>query len=218
MTIPAKVKSYLDKSGIDYEAIAHRTVFTAYDAAQTLKKKLSEVAKNLLIEADKVHVLVILPADKKVDLEKLKKALGVKKVSIAKEQAMIKVLKIKPGSLSSFGKLHKLEVLVDKAMAGTQKILFSTGSFTDSVLMKAKDFIQMEEAKLANIAVNAGYKIPKKVQKQIKKVKTAAKKKPAKKPAVKQAIKKIVKKVAPKSIRPAAKKKVTKRKTVSKRK
>lgn len=210
MAIPAKVKSYLDKSGIDYEEIAHKTVFTAYDAAQTLKKKLSEVAKNLLIQADKIHVLVILPADKKVDLEKLKKALGVKKVSIAKEQAMIKVLKIKPGSLSSFGKLHKLEVLVDKAMLDTKKVLFSTGSFTDSVLMKAKDFIKMEEAKLASVAMNAGYKIPVKVKKQMKKVLATVKKKPAAKKAVKKAVKKPIKK--------AAKKKVAKKKAAAKRK
>ena len=201
MAIPAKVKSYLDKSGIDYEEIAHKTVFTAYDAAQTLKKKLNEVAKNLLIEADKIHVLVILPADKKVDLGKLKKALGAKKVSIPKEQVMVKVLKIKPGSLSSFGKLHKLEVLVDKAMLGTKKVLFSTGSFTDSVLMKAKDFIKMEEAKLANVAMNAGYKIPVKVKNQMKKAvasnqkKSAPKnKKKSGKPAAKTAAKKAVKK------------------------
>ncbi len=201
MAIPAKVKSYLDKSGIDYEEIAHKTVFTAYDAAQTLKKKLNEVAKNLLIEADKIHVLVILPADKKVDLGKLKKALGAKKVSIPKEQVMVKVLKIKPGSLSSFGKLHKLEVLVDKAMLGTKKVLFSTGSFTDSVLMKVKDFIKMEEAKLANVAMNAGYKIPVKVKNQMKKAvasnqkKSAPKnKKKSGKPAAKTAAKKAVKK------------------------
>lgn len=209
MAIPAKVKSYLDKSGIDYEEIVHKTVFTAYDAAQTLKKKLNEVAKNLLIEADKIHVLVILPADKKVDLEKLKKVLGAKKVSIPKEQVMIKVLKIKPGSLSSFGKLHKLEVLVDKAMLDTKKVLFSTGSFTDSVLMKAKDFIKMEEAKLASVAMKGGYKIPDKVKKQMKKVVASVMKKASGKPTAKPAIKKAVKKVAPKKI---AKKKVAKKK------
>jgi len=212
MAIPAKVKSYLDKSGIDYEEIAHRTVFTAFDAAQTLKKKLNEVAKNLLIEADKTHVLVILPADKRLDLAKLKQALGVKKVSIPKEQVMIKVLKIKPGSLSSFGRLHKLEVLVDKAMLGTKKILFSTGSFTDSVLIKAKDFIQMEEAKLANVAMNAGYKIPVKVKKQMKKAVVAVKKKGAK-PGKKKSVKKAVKKIS----KPLAKKKVVKKKAAKKK-
>lgn len=182
MPIPKKVKDYLDKQDVDYEEIIHKTVYTAYDAAQTLKRELKEIAKNLLIQADKTFVLVIVPADKKIDLNKLKKALGAKKVSIPNEKVMVKILKIKPGTISSFGKLHQLETLVDKAMAGTKKAVFSTGSFTDSVLMKVKDFIQLEEAKLADIAMKGGYKIPKKVKKQMKKVKAkVAKKKVVKK-------------------------------------
>ncbi|MDO8669124.1 MAG: YbaK/EbsC family protein [Candidatus Buchananbacteria bacterium] len=190
MSIPKKIKSYLDKQNIDYEEIAHKTVYTAYDAAQTLKKELKEIAKNLIIKADNTYALVVVPADKKLDLNKIKKALKAKKVSIPSEKVIIKVLKIKPGAVSSFGKLHKLEMLVDKAMLGTKKAVFSTGSVTDSVFIKVKDFIQMEEAKMADIAMKGGYKIPKNTKRKMIKVKkkAAAKKKsfPKKKPAKKK--------------------------------
>ena len=194
MPIPKKIKSYLDKQDIDYEEIAHKTVYTAYDAAQTLKKELKEIAKNLIIKADNTYALVVVPADKRLDLNKIKKALGVKKVSIPNEKVIVKILKIKPGAVSSFGKLHKLEMLVDKAMAGTKKAIFSTGSVTDSVMMKVKDFIQMEEAKMADIAMAGGYKIPKATKKKMVKIK--------KKVATKKhtANKKIVKKVAKKKV------------------
>ena len=185
MPIPKKVKSYLDKKGIDYEEIAHKTVYTAYDAAQTLKKELKEIAKNLLIQADNTYALVIVPADKKIDLNKIKKALSAKSVSIPKEKVMIRVLKIKPGAISSFGKLHKLETLIDRAMLNTKKAIFSTGSLTDSVFLKVKDFVQIEEAKLADIAMSGGYKIPKAIKKQMSKVKkkVTTKKKTTKKKA-----------------------------------
>jgi len=191
MPITKKLKDYLSKSNVDYEEIAHKTVFTAYDAAQTLKKNLKEIAKNLLVQADKTFVLVIIPADKKLHLEKLKKALGAKKISIPKEQMMVKILKVKPGALSSFGKLHKIETIVDKTLLQTQKAVLSAGSFTDSILMKVKDFVQLEEAKLADIAMAGGYKIPKPVKKQMKKIKAAVSK-------GKKAVKKIVKKTAAK--------------------
>ena len=171
-SIPKKIKDYLDKHQAEYEEIVHKTVYTAYDAAQTLKKELKEVAKNLLIQADKTYALVVVPADKRIDLAKLKKALGAQKVSIPKESVIVKVLKIKPGVISSFGKLHKVETWIDKAMVGTEKVVFSTGSATNSVLMKVKDFIQLEEAKLADIAMKGGYKIPKPVKKQMTKAKT----------------------------------------------
>ncbi len=212
--MPSKVKAYLEKNGAKYEELAHKTVFTAYDAAATLKKELKQIAKNLLIEADKTHVLVIVPADKKLDLGKLKKALGAKKVSIPKEQVVVKILKIKPGAISSFGKLHKLEVVLDKTMTGVKEAVFSTGSFTDSVLMKVKDFVQMEEAKLADIAMKGGYVIPKTVKKQMKKIKKVLKaKKPVKvvkkpiKKIIKKAVKKVVKKTVKKAIKKATKKK-----------
>lgn len=204
MPIPEKVKKYLDSKGVDYEELAHKTVYTAYDAAQTLKKQLKEIAKTILVEADKTHALVVLPADKKIDMEKLKKALGAKKISIPNEKVMIKVLKIKPGTLSSFGRLHDLEVVVDKAMLGVKKAVVSTGSFTDSIFIKVKDFVQSEEARLANVAMSGGYKIPKKMKKQMKKVKAVvAKKKVAKrsaKPAVKP-VKKSVKKAAKSAVK-----------------
>jgi len=200
MAIPKKVKNYLDKQNIDYEELAHKTVYTAYDASQTLKKELKEIAKNLLIKADNTYALVVVPADKKLDLNKIKKALGAKKISIPKEEVMVKVLKIKPGAISSFGKLHKLEMLVDKAMTKTKKAVFSTGSISDSVFMKVKDYIQMEEAKVADIAMKGGYKIPKATKKKMKKVinkvakKKSTKKKVAKKKVVKKPIKKTIKK------------------------
>lgn len=196
MSIPKKIKSYLDKQGVDYEEIAHKTVYTAYDAAQTLKKELKEIAKNLLVKADNTYALVIVPADKKLDLNKIKKALGAKSISLPQEKVMLRVLKIKPGAISSFGKLHKLETLVDKAMLGTKKAIFSTGSLTDSVFLKVKDFIQLEEAKLADIAMTGGYKIPKATKKQMSKVKkkVTTKKKPAKKKTAKKPAKKTANK------------------------
>lgn len=177
MTIPKHVEDYLKKSGTDFEEVVHKTVYTAYDAAQTLKKELKEVAKNLLVQADKTFALVIVPADKRIDLNKLKKALGAKKVSIPKEEVMLKVFKVKPGVVSSFGKLHQVETWLDKAMLKTKKVVFSTGSATNSVLMKVKDFVQLEEAKLADIAMKGGYTIPKKTKKQMKKAKAKATKK-----------------------------------------
>ena len=189
MSLPKKVKSYLDKQGVDYDELAHRTVYTAYDAAQTLKKELKDIAKNLFVQVDKTFALVVVSADKKIDLKKLKKAFGAKKVSIPGEKVMIKVLKIKPGAMSSFGKIHKLETVVDKAMIGTKKAIFSTGSFTDSVIMKVKDYIQMEEAKIVDVAMKDGYVVLKPVKKKPAKKKVAIKKS-VKKPAKKKVVKK----------------------------
>src|SRR3989338_7978133 len=91
MAIPAKVKSYLEKNLGRYEVLTHKTVYTAYDAAQTLRRELKEIAKSLLIAADRAYIIVVVPAHMRIDLVKLKKSLKAKKVSIPNEKVMVKV-------------------------------------------------------------------------------------------------------------------------------
>ncbi len=167
MAIPKSTKKYLDKKLAKYEELSHKTVYTAYDAAQTLRRELKDIAKSLLIATDKAYVIAVVPAHMRLDLNKLKKSLKVKKISIPNEQLMVKVFKVKPGAITAFGGLHKVEVVVDKSLLKTKEVIFSAGNFTDSVRMKVKDFIAMEQAKLASFAKLGGYKPPKRKAKKL---------------------------------------------------
>ena len=91
MAIPAKVTSLLKKAKVSFKEIQHKTVYTAYDAAQTMKAKLNEVVKTLVVKTEKGYVLAVLPANMRLDIQKLKKMLGVKKIEIAKEKVMKQV-------------------------------------------------------------------------------------------------------------------------------
>jgi Cys-tRNA(Pro) deacylase len=153
MKIPAKVLNFLKKNKIKHEMLEHRTVFTAYDLAQTLKRKLNEVVKTLVVKIDKDHALVVLPASHQVDFKALKKVTGAKKVDIDRENVMIKLFKVKPGAISPFhGPLHKLPVYVDKAVMKAQKAVVQAGSFESSLHMKTKDLLKVVEGKLVNFA------------------------------------------------------------------
>ncbi len=176
MPIPKTTKKYLDKKLAHYDEITHKTVYTAYDAAQTLRRELKEIAKSLLIAADKAYIIAVVPAHMRIDLGKLKQALKVKKISIPNEKVMLKVFKVKPGMMTAFGGLHQVEVWVDKSLLKTKDIILSAGSFTDSVRMKAKDFIDLEQAKLANFAKAGGYKLQAKPKKKVVKKKSHSKK------------------------------------------
>ena len=143
-----------------------------------MRRELKEIAKSLLIATDKAYIIAVVPAHMRIDLGKLKKALKAKKVSIPNEKIMVKIFKVKPGAMTAFGGLHKVEVWVDKNLLKTKEVILSAGSFTDSVRMKAKDFIEMEQAKLASFAKTGGYKLQKPKKKP-------AKKKVAKKKSIK---------------------------------
>jgi Cys-tRNA(Pro) deacylase len=146
MPIPKKVIEHLKKNKIKFEQIAHKTVFTTFDLAKTLKEKLNRISKTLVIKTDKGYVLVVLPADRMVDFAKLKKLLGAKKIEIAKEKVMKDIFKIKPGTVTPFATLHKkVPLYIDKALIRAKEILVSAGSYTDSLRLKVSDLMKAEE-------------------------------------------------------------------------
>ncbi len=163
--LPAKLVKYLEEAGVKHEVLEHKTVYTALDVANTMKKKMDEVAKSLLVKADKDYSLVLLPADYNLDFKKLGKCIGaqtgkkIKVVKIPGEKIMEKALKIKAGTMSAFGDLHKLPVIMDKGLTKVKKAVFSSGSFNHSVEMAVKDFVKLENALLGSFGIKKKVKI-----------------------------------------------------------
>lgn len=171
MPISKKVQNYLDKAGVKYDVVKHKTVYTTFDLANTLKEKADKIAKTLLVKADKKYVLVVLPAHYRVDMDKLKKLVKAKTVELAKELHMQKLFKVKPGSLTPFGRLHKLEVLLDRTLLKAGKVLVGAGSFTEHLRLKAADLHKLEGATLGFLGTKAVAKAKvaaKKVAKRLK--------------------------------------------------
>lgn len=145
MAISKKLLAHLKKNKVKFEVIAHKTVYTAFDLAKTLKEKLNRIGKTLVIKTDKGYALVVLPANKMVDFAKLKKLLGAKKIEIAKEKVMKDVFKIKPGTITPFATIHKkVPLYIDRALLRVKEILVSAGSYTDSLRLKVKDLMRVE--------------------------------------------------------------------------
>src|SRR5579863_2451939 len=134
------ITKLLDQTKVKYKVLEHKVVYTAHDAAQTTKKKLGEIAKVVLVKADKDFVLIVLPAGKYVDFKGIKKALKAKKVSMANEKDITKYLKTKVGLLHPFGSEYNMRTLLDKATAKGKKMIASAGSYTHSVELALKDF------------------------------------------------------------------------------
>ncbi|MDR3642126.1 MAG: YbaK/EbsC family protein [Candidatus Doudnabacteria bacterium] len=166
--IQTKVTKLLDQAKIKYKTLEHKVVFTAHDVGATTKRKLSEIAKVVLVKVDGWEpssvkssikkkdsvnfVLIVLPAGKYVDFSGIKKALKAKKVSMASEKDIAKYLKTKVGLLHPFGSEYNLQTLLDKGMSRSKKMIASAGTFTDSVEVGLKDFQKMVKPILGNFS------------------------------------------------------------------
>ena len=185
--INKKVIAYLEKIGLPHEILNHKTVYTAYDKAQTLGLKIEQIVKALIVKAGKQYHLVLLPAHQMLDLKKLTKALANGEVKIVGEKAVLELLAQKIGALHSFASLYNLPLLVEKNLTKVKEAIFPGGSFEQSLKLKVKDFLTKEKAALAVFGI--------------------AKKLPKIKKPVKKVIKKLVKKSSKKSKKPVINKK-----------
>lgn len=160
MALSAKLKKLLDAKKVKYKVVDHKTVFTAYDLAQTMKEKLENIAKTIVVKADKDHLLVVLPGNRRVDFSKLKKFLKAKKVDIDREGVMQAVFKVKPGAITAFGGLYKdTPVLMDKALTRAKKVVAGAGNFEQALHMTAKEFLKATQAKLGDFSEKAKLKL-----------------------------------------------------------
>jgi Ala-tRNA(Pro) deacylase len=171
--IPAKITKHLDSNKIKYEIIEHKKVYTAYDASATMRIDLDKIVKWLLVKIDKDYGLALVGANQNIDLKKLAKLAGVKKAGLPKENVMKTKFKVKPGEMTAFGSIYSTPVFLDKKLSGQKEAIFSAGSFTESLKIKMKDFVKMEEPTIGQIGVAKKVKPPAsllKIKKAVKKI------------------------------------------------
>jgi prolyl-tRNA editing enzyme YbaK/EbsC (Cys-tRNA(Pro) deacylase) len=153
---------FLDKNKIKYELISHKTVFTAYDKAATLKLKPEIVGKTLILKIDnKDFVLALIGADKNLDKVKFKKILNnwrkKKKEKIAKNIDFVSEKTIKEkfkpaqvGAVPPFGIFWKLPTFVDKSLVSKPKIIVNIGDYNFSIKISPKIFKKLPDFVIAS--------------------------------------------------------------------
>lgn len=76
MTSTKWIKDMLEKRGVAYESLHHRVAFTAQEVAQLEHISGESLAKVVVVITDGRPVELILPASRRVVLERVRKLLG----------------------------------------------------------------------------------------------------------------------------------------------
>lgn len=125
---------FLEKAKVKYEPIRHRTVYTAFDKAKTLKVPQKIIGKTLAVKLDNKTALVLVPANKNLDKGKLRKTAKAKKFDFVKEAWMKKNLKgVKAGAVPPFGNLWGIPTFIEKSLLQNPKIIVNSGAHNWSI-------------------------------------------------------------------------------------
>ena len=107
--------------------ILEQTARTANDAATALGCKVGAIVKSLLFKAGENFILCLVSGDSKCSLNKLKKILREKDVSMANPDDVKKVTGFTIGGVSPVGHLKNINIYVDEALKRFTNIYAAAG-------------------------------------------------------------------------------------------
>jgi len=142
-----EVKDYLSNKGITFKEFKHPAVFTCEDVEglEECKGIRGVHSKNLFLKDRKSRnfYLVIMPAEKKLELGKLEELFG-EKIKFANPADLKSILGLEPGSVSPFGLINdveaKVKLVVDKDIWGSEFVSFHPNINTATLELAQQEF------------------------------------------------------------------------------
>ena len=107
--------------------VLEQTARTANDAATALGCKVGAIVKSLLFKAGDSYVLCLVSGDKRCSLNKLKKILDEKDVSMANPEDVKKITGYTIGGVSPTGHLTKIKIFIDETLNRFSSIFAAAG-------------------------------------------------------------------------------------------
>lgn len=150
------VIEFLDSKSVKYDVTHHRPTFTAQQMAAEEHVPGMAVAKPVLINADEVYYLCVLPACCKVDLDELKRHLGAEKLVLAGEDEMAKVFgDCELGAEAPFGELYAMTTIMDNSLEDDEFIVFQAGTHDKAVKMDMAEYRRLAEPKVLSFCYHS---------------------------------------------------------------
>jgi len=127
------------------------TVHTA-DASGATGIPLHSITKNLVaVTSEGEHVLLIVPGDRRVDLKKAARVLGVTNVQLFPFSEAHKVSGYPPGGTPSIGLKERLRTVLDSELAGMDTFYCGGGARDRLLELRSDEVILVSGALVAEI-------------------------------------------------------------------
>ncbi len=107
--------------------VLEQTARTAKDAATSLGCEVGAIVKSLLFKAGENFILCLVSGDKRCSLNKLKKILNEKDVSMANPEDVKRITGYTIGGVSPTGHLIKIKIYIDENLKNFKSIFAAAG-------------------------------------------------------------------------------------------
>jgi len=144
MATVAWIKDMLEKRGVAYEELHHRVAFTAQEVAESEHISGDRLAKVVVVVADGRPVELILPASRRVVLDRVRALLGAGAIRLASEAEMERIFTdCETGAIPPLRHWKDVTVLMDGSMANARDLVFQAGTHEDAIRLNFQDWLEL---------------------------------------------------------------------------
>jgi len=148
-----RITDALQKASARYELRHHSAAFSAQKIAQEEHTRGMNVAKPVVIIADGVTYMCVLPACSKIDFEPLRHLLTAEHVELVHEDQLKRLFPdCEIGAQPPFGSFYGMPTIMDSSLENDDFILFQAGTHNDAVKMNMADYIRIEQPHVHSFA------------------------------------------------------------------
>ena len=123
-----RVEKILKKFDTNLEIIILNTsARTALEAASSLKCEVGAIVKSLLFKTEETYSLCLVAGDRKASLNKIKKTLNIKDVSMASADEVKNITGFTIGGVSPVGHLNKINIYIDNSLERFELLYAAAG-------------------------------------------------------------------------------------------
>jgi Ala-tRNA(Pro) deacylase len=144
MTIPERLKEYLEQQNATYETLTHTYTPSSARAAEAAHVPGGQFAKAVVLKRpDDTFMLMVLPADYMVHLGRLHRLLE-EEVCLATEPELVQLFPdCEEGAIPALGPAYGLRTLVDGTLFDQEKVFIESGDHQTLLQFGRKQFEQL---------------------------------------------------------------------------
>ena len=124
---------------------------TAKDAASSLNCEVGAIVKSLLLRTEENFVLCLVAGDMRCSLNKVKKILNFKDVSMADAEQVKNQTGFSIGGVSPVAHLNKVNILIDKSLSRYKNVYAAAGHPNSIFKIGYQELIKLTEGKEEDI-------------------------------------------------------------------
>jgi len=140
MSIPKKMRRFLDSKGIEYHVIPHRHTVSAAGSAREAHVPADQVAKSIVLEDEQGYLLAVIPASRRIALNEIRIDLD-RDLEFAREDELAKLFPdCEIGAVPATGELYGVPTVIDTGLKNQPDVYFEAGDHEDLIHVSGREF------------------------------------------------------------------------------